>query len=369
MLEPHREILEELEIATAKLSALVVEESDWEARWCARSADKSLALIREKSESKLDQRRASLVPRLEHLRVMNLIYQHDPASSVYDENCLPAFAMSHEDVIHELSCWLVDVVRSDGELQHATDSRRLLLGWCAQVLLTPVLVQPEPHVLDADIEEAAHSIYGYATSAQPIEGERRQTGRDAPDPRLMLAYASFPFLEGIVRRACSDYLTPMGRVVAPFEVLGRLYSPDRPRPVCSNLAHGLELLEARAAGKSLQERLILLRREVAAGGVGPRTSGVSGDEKNLYKIIFIHRNSNLHGGSHVAHVGLAALLLATIIAFDRAVDSYEERQDIALEIAKMAPLDPKMPWRHVVYYPVRFFNSYESLNTHRFPDS
>lgn len=189
----------------------------------------------------------------------------------------------------------------------------------------------------------------------------------------MLAYASFPFLEGVVRQECREYIAPGGEVLKSFKTSdGVLYGPrtagrSRGKHVktnCSSLAHGLDLLETVVSNGPLSQRLSRVRKKVKEGDVGTDTKKVSGDERDLYNIMYIHRNSNLHGGGHVVHVGLAALLMATMIMLDHTRDHYEQYRDTALEISHMSPLDPEGEWFHLVYYPVRFFNAGRPRNVH-----
>jgi len=241
------------------------------------------------------------------------------------------------------------------------DCERLLLGWCAQLLASQSAHSSSP-AYPADFLDAARSIYSFALA--PELARPRMAGRGQPDLQLMLAYASFPFLEGFARRRLSAYLNQDGVVLSAFAVSNRTY---RVGTTISNLSHTLELLESDAQSSGLGPRLAQLRSHVqqtsTADDRGPSPRAV-----DLYQFIFEHRNANLHGGRQVSSVGLMALFLATIVALEATRSDFDELCGIArMVVGTQAPLDPAGPWPHWVFYPVLVPDAPDPSLVHRWP--
>jgi hypothetical protein len=364
------ELVHRLRDAYQQREKLGAQEADWKKRWYERTGDEvPHALMAEHSDGNWTQRTIALNGAIAHLTVLLSLqeFNENPAIT-YEEGCKPAFAMTYGEVQALLAEWLVDVMAYPSAASMLFDSQRLLLGWCAQLLVVPNSPGLQPLYAD-EFFDAARSIYAYAVSSEIAQSPGRPKGRNAYDAWLMLALAAFPFLEGVVRRRLPDYLEPTGEVRQEFTVLDRFQyyrveSGRRPN-LCSNISHDLHKLEEIYGDSDLGRRLTGLRQEVREQRVEPETRIVSGEDNDLYSIIYKHRNSNLHGGRHVVHVGLAALLLATIIGLDEIRDKYDEYSDTFRDVAAShSPIDPNGLWPHIVFYPVGFPNTQDPENVH-----
>jgi len=159
----------------------------------------------------------------------------------------------------------------------------------------------------------------------------------------------------------SAFLTPDGKVLQQFEKNTRAGNVKASRPYkvgehCSSIRDALQKLETTDAHSDLSRRLRRLRRDIAERGVmADDTLAVTNDpmESDLYNLIQDHRNSNLHGGRHIVHIGLAALLLATIIAIAEISEEFDSHRSFAQIVVRVhAPLDPSGRWFHACFYPV-----------------
>lgn len=308
--------------------------------------------------------------RLAHAHVLLSMIEYKMTDPSYSPDCKPAFAMSYAEIQDRLAEWIVDCLAYGGSNSTSIeDARRLLLAWCAQLLVVPNTPSPL-RLFPEDFLDAARSIYAFAIRPE-VADFRPIIGRNAHDAQLMLAYSAFPFLEGVVRRELSAYMDLSGRVLAPFTVPGATYTPRPARkgekPQCNNLSHGLQHLEAIHHSDDLGLRLKALRAAISAKNLSPDTQLLAHGKTDLYDVIYSHRNSNLHGGYHVSHVGLASLLLATSISLSRTESLWAKYNELA-----WAPIDSHVPvsvddrWTHVSFYPPEFPNTSQAKSVHCF---
>ena len=348
------EVREALAASRQRLTDLTAAQDVWEEQWGKRTPE---------TESRILASRPSLHDRSErcaevaHLQVLLDILTYQPGVTEYAETSKPAFAMTYSELQDHLAAWIVETVTIG--VDYPFDAQRLLLGWCAQLLVIPTGATNAPNLYPDGFMDVARSIYAYAIAAEVQLSVGGVIGRNGFDARLILALTAFPFLEGMARRRLSHFLSLDGRCQKQFTVIRadgkpKAYQEGR---LCSDVRDALCLLETTAA-PDLAQRLTALRQKIAR--VGPSQGSEllvprAENESDLYNLIYWHRNSNLHGGKHVAHIGLVALLLATMIAISEIEHGFDQRSELARVVVRHhTPLNPTGRWSHLALYPVDF---------------
>lgn len=350
-------------------TAIEAEEADWRRRWeAADDFGDRTKLAAEDATSNRPERLRAINGELAHLKVLLDLHMFSPEQS-YSDDARPAFAMAQSDLQDYLQEWILQTITSR-DARFMMDSMRLILGWSAQLL-----VGQAPHSPDAvyprNFQDAARSIYAYAVSDEMAAPTRNIVGRNRHDAHILLAHAAFPFLEGMARRRLPSFMTGSGKALIAFDVNSKSGKKTTYEKGCNvnNLAQTLQLLEREAASEDFHSRMSCLRAEIASRGVEQDVKAISGDETDFYAIIFAHRNSNLHGGAQLYPVGLASLLLATMIGLDAIQNQFDELRNLAhMVTSSQAPVNPKEAWPHWIFYPVPFSHSYNPENVHQLPN-
>lgn len=334
--------------AVSRSDELDTQQEDWRRRWASRS-DNSRELMAERTTADWIQARWCINREIAHYWLLLQVGMHDQSLD-YDAEQRPMFAMNHDEIQDKLGAWIVEVVTQPATFIELDDPQRLLLGWCAQLLVGSDPRAKMAEIYTGEYTDVARSVYAFAISDDVGSVPLGFDGRGRPNPHLILALTSFSFLEGVARRRLSAFMDETGLVHTPFLD----YGPKTPKKRCNSVADALEQVQAINAATDLGPRLAALRADIAAAGPSHHTQMI-GASHDLFRIIQNHRNSNMHGGENLWHVGLAALLLATIIAFHELRDVYETYRDTALASIRMhAPTDPDARWPHFIYYPVTF---------------
>lgn len=352
------DLRDRLQEVSQQLACLGHEEDAWRAAMDASEGHEARArLAMEGFLSRRTERRRSLNAELAHLIVLLNLHEYEYGSPNYEPGSEPAFALSLDQLIQRLTAWLVQLTRAHRFRTYLQDGQRLTLAWCAQLLASQAPYSQTPAFSD-DFLEAARSIYAVALNPK-IAHPTPFSGRHLPDAQLMLAFASFPFLEGFSRRRLADFVDTDGSVLQEFQVCNarHRYSPGGR---ISNLAHTLHLLEEVNATEPLGRTLANIRNQA-----GTYTVPGKADPVGLYELIFYHRNLNLHGGDQLASVGLAALILATIIGLETVRADFDTLSEISRAVTKdQSPLDPSGVWPHWVFYPVDFEDAHDPMDIH-----
>jgi hypothetical protein len=231
----------------------------------------------------------------------------------------------------------------------------LLWSWCGEILLGakgPLLTQAEPEVsrLAATTLRAAlantrpptkEAFERSRAASELMEHNERQFLAHAHDA---LAYLAFPLLEAVTRRACAQYVDLTGKVLIPFpRSSGKTYAVNSR---CSSVGDLLQLMLSTVASDGLRADLEELLDHVHA--LQPETD--SGQA-----VIFVWRNSSLHGEASLPTIGGTVLTLALRIAVDELRDIYPRRKEEAmrrieweLQTARVGTAWSPSPWN---YYP------------------
>ncbi len=351
------EVLTRWRCVRQELHDLRAEEADWRQRMDVADFETRAELGIESFRS--EKRRRRLNAENAHLRVLLDLYAYEETADKDSGTCTPAFAMTLGQLEEKLADWIVDVITKGIGADGMLDCQRLLLGWCAQ-LLTSDVPDSTGLVYPREFLNAARSVYAFAIA--PEVSRPGVIGRNSPDRCLILAFAAFPFLEGVTRRALPEYMDHEGRTRKSFELGENRYGVGK---TISNLSVALTLLERENQPNDLGARLSALREEISRRGASEETRTVSGENRDLYSILFKHRNSNLHGGAHIAHAGLAALLLATLISLGSLRNQFAHVCQVARTASRMqAPADPLGAWPQWVFYPVGFTDAFEPERIH-----
>jgi hypothetical protein len=166
---------------------------------------------------------------------------------------------------------------------------------------------------------------------------------------VVLAYLSFPALEGALKLACKNFVDLSGKAVAAFSVPGRRggtrdYGPSFGRPQCSSLRDLLLLHQASVAIDPLRARLQEIRDHLA--GLQAGTDG--------FDVLYDWRNSSLHGAASYPTIGGTVLTLALLIALDGVKADFETSraatwQGVEWDAKTSADSHFRSPWS---FYPL-----------------
>lgn len=341
-----------------QLQELDEEEARWRSRMDVAGDAERAQLISESFSARRDERRRPLKSELAHLMVLASLIEYEYGDATYPKGAEPAFAISLDQLLDRLREWLDRLVAAHPFGLYVADCQRLTLGWCAQLLASQAAHSSNP-AFPEDFLEAARSIYAFSLDPR-IAYAQSPTGRRSPNDHLMLAYASFPFLEGFARRGLPKYVKSDGTVLTDFQVSGTRYGRRGAKRI-NNIAHTLQLLEDVHSADSLGNTLATTRT-LAGMHESPTGKGPVG----LFELIADHRNLNLHAGGHLPQVGLAALILAAMIGLEVIRDEFSELSEISRMVCRdQSPLNSNTLWPHWIFYPVDFANPFDPINIHR----
>jgi hypothetical protein len=176
---------------------------------------------------------------------------------------------------------------------------------------------------------------------------RKKIEEDEPNARQMLgnktsilAYLSFPLLEGVTKLRCNDYVDLNGTVRQSFNVANRQYDPANR---VSSLNHLLWLLYDCVADADEKQALESLRESIY------RAKGTDAFEQ-----IYIWRNSQAHGSESLREIGYTVYNLALLVGLHSIQERYDEiREDARAFFAEVAEIVGRgtpyfTPWH---YYP------------------
>lgn len=166
---------------------------------------------------------------------------------------------------------------------------------------------------------------------------------------VVLAYLSFPALEGVLKLACGSFVDLSGKAVVPFSVPARSgggtndYGPSSGRPQCSSLRDLLLLHHASVAVDPLRARVQEIRDHLAS--LQPATDG--------FDLLYDWRNSSLHGAASYPTIGGTVLTLALLIALEGVKADFETSraaawQGVEWELRTGADSRSRSPWS---FYP------------------
>jgi len=162
---------------------------------------------------------------------------------------------------------------------------------------------------------------------------------------LILAYLSFPLLEGVAKKTCSVYVDYDGTVRRPFSVPNVSGKPrqyvtgDR----CSSLRDLMHLLHVQVAPPCLAAALDDYCRHIR--GLNPAVEP--------FDLLYTWRNSSLHGHGSYPTIGGTVFNIAILILLDHVADSYGTLRDdvwkrVQWELQAPGQPDYRSPWS---YYP------------------
>ena len=151
------------------------------------------------------------------------------------------------------------------------------------------------------------------------EAMRKKYVEAEPNARQMvsnntsvLAYLSFPLLEGLTKLRCSDYVDLDGQCVQAFSICGTQYDPiQRPNRV-NNLEHLLWLLQDEVADTDERSALEAIRSAIAHA-----------EAMDAYTCIFRWRNSQAHGVRALRRIAYTVYNLALLIGLHGIQGPYE----------------------------------------------
>jgi hypothetical protein len=229
--------------------------------------------------------------------------------------------------------WLGQILVSRDRKSRPQDDRevRELLGVCVRAALGPF--RPPP------VDEYTWHLHGEIDRLTPFH-----LGELGNNTHRVLAYLSFPALEGILKIACSNYVSLSGAVLSPFSVLSRSgraikYVPSGRRNRCSSLRDLLLLHYERVAAVPLRTCI----REVR-DHIGALQSGADG-----FDVLFDWRNSSVHGSASWHTIGGTVLTLALLIALEDVRGDFEVcRTEAFRMVQRESGIGIRSPWS---YYP------------------
>jgi hypothetical protein len=136
----------------------------------------------------------------------------------------------------------------------------------------------------------------------------------------VLAYISFPLLEGLLRKQCSAYVSAGGTVLQPFDVPQKgggvkSYVVGGRPGTCSSVRDMLYLLHGRVANSDLRVDLDEQRNHL-------QQFAQSGEDG--FDVIYNWRNSSMHGEARLSTVGGTVFSMSLLIALSGIVDRFDE---------------------------------------------
>lgn len=156
---------------------------------------------------------------------------------------------------------------------------------------------------------------------------------------LIIAYLSFPFLEAVLKRNCSDYVDYFGSVKLSFWGKSRQYNIGAK---CSSLRDLLILYYNNVIDISFKKKIDLI--------LGPFVDITT---KDPFDQIYEWRNSSLHGSTNYSTLGGTIFNLSILIALNEIRERYDAEKDkivkgVIYELETFKHSSSRSPWS---YYP------------------
>lgn len=232
-----------------------------------------------------------------------------------------------------------------------------LWSWCGELLLSPSagFFSNDQHEIRSLAETVLRASLVHcrkpAQSKEQWEEQRQidnlqshHTKQFLIQSSLVLAYLTFPLLEALLKKACSQFIGFDGRVKSQFSVPNgqggqKQYDPNGRFKQCSSLRDLLFLLYYTVGNADLVAKLDAFRSHFAEfdNSVDP------------FDLTYSWRNQSLHGATNFATIGGVLLNLALLIAISELKDKFDEHRDLILEHCRWeAQTGHKSPWS---YYP------------------
>jgi hypothetical protein len=179
---------------------------------------------------------------------------------------------------------------------------------------------------------------------------RKKIDEGEPNAREMLsnktsilAYLSFPLLEGMTKLRCSDYVNLDGTVRQSFTVDDTPYGATKGKKRVNSLHDLMRLLHDYVADADEKQVLDSIRDSIC------QATGT-----DAYRQIYDWRNSHAHGVASLRGIGYTVYNLALLVSLHGIRDCYEEIRDDArtfgADVAERVGhgFSEFMPWH---YYP------------------
>lgn len=209
----------------------------------------------------------------------------------------------------------------------------LYWSWAGELLLEPSrgIFSPEENELRALFEVAIRSAMASVrgSSGDPRTDRQMDEVRRLITPfhqqqlmennHLILAYLSLPLLEGMLKKACSDYVAMDGTVLQEFEGAKGTYETGNR---CSRMKDMLVLARTLSPSESL-------RNDLEAVGAHLTQFQVSDEDAEPFAVIGDWRNESLHGETTHPTIGGTVLTLAILVGLSELSDRYEALADEA----------------------------------------
>lgn len=257
-------------------------------------------------------------------------------NGVFLEDC------SFEDIITIL-CNINKTMYTNGGSALVVPEHGEVISWCAQILScrqTSCFKIPEEFHLEM-LMKSCVSAFNSSPECQELDTERNYFIFKA---NYYHVYLTFPFLEGVLRKACSEYIGSDGRVLKFFEVKPKGKEKSKYKPSaskikkCSNLFHMIIFLRDSRHDPELSEYLVVFEEvlRMVFSGSGKRESGFSFDdfEREPFEAIYAWRNSTLHGVKSYSNIFYVVMTLGLLVALYLCKSKYEETRNQFCEIKK-----------------------------------
>jgi hypothetical protein len=235
-----------------------------------------------------------------------------------------------------------------------------LWSWCGELLLSPQanLFPPEQGEIKSLYETALHAALAHCRKPVSSKEERQAQIRIQNlqphhatqllfNAHLVLAYLTFPLLEGVLKRACAKFVAFDGKVLSPFTILHkkggeRRYAPNRFKGVraqCSSLRDLLFLHLSDVSSLALRNSLERFREHIRV---------LDGTE-DPFDLIYDWRNQSLHGSGSFQTIGGTILSLSLLISLFEIEHNFIQHRETVLESCRFqAGLEYRSPWS---FYP------------------
>ncbi|WP_308364423.1 MULTISPECIES: hypothetical protein [unclassified Microbulbifer] len=191
--------------------------------------------------------------------------------------------------------WCGEVIAGAGSHYFEPNEREIksLFEACIRASLTHCrkpAASPEEHMKQSEVEQQLPHNARYFLQ----------------DSSLILAYVSFPMLEAILKKTCSEYLRMDGSVKKQFQVMNRAKKPRtyKVSSLCSSIRDELFLLYEKVADKELKTNLDEFRAHISS----------LDSSSDPFDLIYEWRNQSLHGSSNFQTIGGTLLNLCILIA-------------------------------------------------------
>lgn len=197
--------------------------------------------------------------------------------------------------------------------QYMSADQVFLWAWCGELVLYPEKELFQERELRSLFKQCLNASQWMTIGAIPSPHDRGLLAKRVADGSDNLAYLCFPLLEGLLKKACNQFLGMDGSVVVDFEV------PNK------NAGHRRYKANGKGICSSLRDLLWLYRNEVADQGLKVKLDEFADFLETFdpgahgFDIIYGWRNQSLHGNMQVSTIGgcLFNLILLICLYFRR----------------------------------------------------